>query len=359
MAGYAGIRPETLNYLTNSINLAYKGAMKNVKQSAVSELSLPQKVRQDASWVMSKADFVTIDEAKIPPYAADLLARYPVITGLDPKHHFLSQASPAATAAYVLALDSVNFGSGYFAAAHAVDVPLEYNYVASALKDSFAESRMNTPVKWAEASPADMHRIFQVPRGLEPKLDELMRLFAQHLQLTGQRLVDEYDGDVLGLLESAHRSAVSLVQTVGAWPTFRDVTAYKGAEIGFYKRAQILATDLYLALQGQGPAAFTDMAELTCFADNMVPHVLRCDVIITYAPQLAALVESGTMLAAGSAEECEIRASGIQVVELLKQAAVQAGHNVTSVNIDHIIWNRGYEAELYKRPSHRTFSVWY
>ncbi len=39
---------------------------------------------------------------------------------------------------------------------------------------------------------------------------------------------------------------------------------------GFYKRAQIVASDLALA----GVARFADLDRLTIFADNLVPHVL-------------------------------------------------------------------------------------
>lgn len=333
--------------------------MTQVIKNAATAISLPEQVRQAAAWVAANAQSVRIDHEKIPGYTAMLLDKYPIITGLDPAHHFLSQASPAATAAYVLALDSVNFGSGYFPVAHSHGLPLEYNHVAGALKSAFAESRLNTPQKWAEAHAADCHDIFAIPLGLDAQLDELMQLFATHLQVTGEQLVKNYDGEVLNLLESAGNSAVALAETVATWPTFRDIAQFKGRDVPLFKRAQILAADMYLAFGGRAPAAFTDMASLTNFPDNMVPHVLRCDGIISYTPELSALIDGGVTLAACSGEEAEIRAIGLHVVELMKSAAHAAGRDVTSVNLDHILWNRGYEAELYKKPAHRTFSVWY
>src|ERR687896_13348 len=53
-------------------------------------------------------------------------------------------------------------------------------------------------------------------------------------------------------------SAVALVERLAAWPTWRDVSPYDGAEVPFFKRAQIAAADL--ALAGIAPAA--DLAEL-------------------------------------------------------------------------------------------------
>jgi hypothetical protein len=328
-------------------------------QSSASESSLPEQVRRMALFVAEKADFVRIHHERVGAYTADLLKHYPVITSLDAQNHFLSEASPAATAAFVLALDSVNFGSGYFKAAKEAGVPLEYNFVAGCLRKAFSESRMNTAEKWLAATADDMHDIFGVPQGRLRQLDRLMGYFADHLGATGQHILESYDGEPLNLIEAAQNSAVRLAEIVAAWPTFRDIAQYKGAEVPFIKRAQILAADMHLALEGKAPAAFTDIAELTSFADNMVPHVLRCDGILGYAPELLARIEGGEMITPGTPEETEIRACGIHTVELMKQAAQAQGASVTAVNIDHILWNRGYEPEIYSKPSHQTMTVWY
>lgn len=328
-------------------------------KSPAPQTSLPQQVREMAAFVAQKADFVGIREERIGAYTAELLKRYPVITSLDAQNHFLSEAAPAATAAFVLALDSVNFGSGYFRVAKEAGVSLEYSFVASSLRRAFSESRMNTAEKWLSATAEDMHDIFGIPQGRLRQLDRLMGHFADHLGTTGQYIVESYGGDPLNLLEAAQNSAVRLTEIVAAWPTFRDVALYKGAEVPFIKRAQILAADMHLAFEGRAPAAFADMAELTSFADNMVPHVLRCDGILDYAPELLARIESGEMMTPGSAEEIEIRACGIHAVELMKRAAREQGSAVTAVNIDHILWNRGYEPGIYRQPSHQTMTVWY
>jgi hypothetical protein len=309
--------------------------------------------------VATQAGFVRIHADRIPEYTKMLLDRYPVITSLDAQSHFLSEASPEATASFVLALDSVNFGSGFFKIAADASVPLEYTVISGALRKAFGESRMNTPYKWLAATAEDCHEIFGVPKGARPALDRLMGLFADHLGATGQQIVENYDGEVMNLLADASNSAVRLAGIVASWPTFRDVAVHKGNPVAFFKRAQILAADMQLAFGGKAPAAFTDMDALTCFADNMVPHVLRCDGILEYAPALGAQIDAGEMIGAGSTEETELRACGIHAVELMKQAAHAQGRMVTSVNLDHIIWNRGYEPEIYSKPSHKTLTVWY
>ena len=65
---------------------------------------------------------------------------------------------------------------------------------------------------------------------------------------------------------------------------------------GFYKRAQIVANDLALA----GVAEFDDLDRLTIFADNLVPHVLRCDGVLVYDKQLAARIDRGEQLTLGA-----------------------------------------------------------
>ncbi len=66
---------------------------------------------------------------------------------------------------------------------------------------------------------------------------------------------------------------------------------------GFYKRAQIMPNDLALA----GVAEFSDLDQLTIFADNLVPHVLRVDGVLRYDPELAAHIDAGELLPPGRA----------------------------------------------------------
>ncbi len=84
----------------------------------------------------------------------------------------------------------------------------------------------------------------------------------------------------------------------------------------FFKRAQIAAADL--ALAGIAPA--DDLAELTLFADNLVPHVLRVDGVLEVDPELVARIESEQLLEHDSPEEVELRACALHAVELLVAA---------------------------------------
>ncbi len=72
----------------------------------------PDAVRAACAAVAAAATLVRIDTAGIADYAAALpLDTLPAAT-FDPRYHF--RGDPGDTVAYVLTLDAINFGSGYF-----------------------------------------------------------------------------------------------------------------------------------------------------------------------------------------------------------------------------------------------------
>lgn len=310
-------------------------------------------VRRDCARVAAQARAVRLNAAAIPDFTRLMLDKYPLVSELGTDVHLVSYDRET-SAAYVLALDSINFGSGYFHLAAECGVALEYSAIAGGLKSAFSQGLLETPEKWADVSGDKLHGVFSIPKGRHARLDELTGLFAQHLREAGEIVVREYGGRVSNLLEAAGHSAPKLASFVAAWPGFHDIAPYGGTEVALFKRAQILAADMHLSLGG-----FSGMEELTCFADNMVPHVLRHAGILEYTPALAQRIDAGEMIEAQSTEEVEIRALAIHAVELMRAGAQKQGRNVTSVNLDHILWARGYEPELYALPRHRTFTASY
>src|SRR6185312_9597389 len=92
---------------------------------------------------------------------------------------------------------------------------------------------------------------------------ELMGLFARAMSDLGRLLLSKYDGGFEGLIGAAEGSAERLVGLLSEMPFFRDVERYEGLEVPFYKRAQLTAADLSLALEGRGLGAFMDLGRLT------------------------------------------------------------------------------------------------
>jgi hypothetical protein len=230
----------------------------------------------------------------------------------------------------VLQLDAINFGSGWFPTLRKRPGLSGYRTVAAA----FAERG-----PWANAelrgldAPAVAGALGQQPG------HPLMRLYAEALRDLGRFLADR---SALDLVEAADGSAERLAALLARGMRFFD-------DRGFYKRAQIVPSDLALA----GAASFDDLDRLTIFADNLVPHVLRVDGVLRYDPELAAHIDAERLLPQGRAEQ-EIRACALHACE---QLAARAG--IAPRELDIRLWNRGQAPEYKAVPRHRTRSLYY
>jgi Potential Queuosine, Q, salvage protein family len=230
----------------------------------------------------------------------------------------------------ILQLDAINFGSGWFPTLRKRPGLSGYRTVVAA----FAEhgSWSNTDLRSLDATA--------VAAALGQDSDHpLMRLYAEALRDLGRFLGDR---SALDLVEAADGSAERLATLLARGMRFFD-------DRGFYKRAQIVPSDLALA----GAASFDDLDRLTIFADNLVPHVLRVDGVLRYDPELAAHIDSERLLPQGRAEQ-EIRACALHAVE---QLAARTGTPPRELDIQ--LWNRGQAPEYKAVPRHRTRSVYY
>ena len=168
-----------------------------------------------------------------------------------------------------------------------------------------------------------------------------------------------HGGQFEGLIEAADGSAAALVGLLSAQRFFRDVVPYRGLDVPFYKRSQLLASDLSLALGGSRLGRFDDLDRMTIFADNLVPHVLRRDGILDYAAPLAEAIERDELIRPGSEEEVEIRACAVDAVERIREAMEAVGRSASSRQLDQLLWHRG-QAPAYKAAKrHRTQTVFY
>ena len=277
-------------------------------------------IAADARWVRIDLDALETVEAGPPP-------------DLDRVHHYVDAAAQD-VATYMLAVDAVNFGSGWFPTLRKRSGCSGYVTVAWAIADRFRAEGA-----WTTAELRSM-RTDEIADTLGQDRDhELMALYAQALRSLGRFLGDR---DALALVAEARGSAERLATMLaGGMALF--------ADRGFYKRAQIAPADLALA----GVAQFRDLDRLTIFADNLVPHVLRCDGVLRYDERLAAHIDAGRLLPSGP-QEREIRACAVHACELVAHRLGASEHE-----LDNWLWNRG-QAPAYKAlPRHRCRSVYY
>ena len=270
---------------------------------------MTDRVRRHCAEIAAHARHVRIDP--------DAMVTAGGIVGLNETLHFLD-GEPADVARYVLILDSINFGSGWFD---------ELSTTTDALTQRLtAHARANGPFTARELRALDAAAVGEL-LGLDPE-HQLMRLYSAALNQLGLFLGDR------PLLPFLGDSAETLAERLADGMPFFD-------DRGFYKRAQIAANDLHLA----GVVQFADIDRLTIFADNLVPHVLRVDGMLAYAPELAAKVDAGEELAAGSEMETELRACAVHACELLA-----ARWGVAPRVLDNWLWNRGQGAPYTDTP---------
>lgn len=313
-------------------------------------------IRSACTDVANRARHVQIDRSRVAEYAASLPLEQALAPSVDRVHHYI--AEPESTATYFLTLDVVNFGSGYFPQLRKRPGLSGYFTIATSLKERFEALGPFTAAELSHLTAADCRLIFGQPSDNGP-IGELMGLFAQALNDLGHFLESQFDGRFVGPVEAADHSAARLVRLLTEMPFFRDVARYQGLAVPFYKRAQLTAADLALALGNEGPSRFDDIDRLTIFADNLVPHVLRCDGILHYDGALDSRIEQEELIPAGSSEEVEIRACAVHAVELIGEQLRLAGTAVTSMGLDYLLWTRGQKPEYKAHPRHRTRTVCY
>ena len=314
-------------------------------------------IRTSCARVAELANSVRIRQDRVHGYARDLLDSHTLLPALDLATHFVGSVEE--TVAFFVSLDAINFGSGYFPHLTKREGMSGYFTIASGLSDHFRAKGVILAPQLATATPECCAAIFS--QSLDhPAIRELMSAFAQAWNDLGNDLLERFDGSFTQLIESANHSAAQLVTALACQPLFHDVAYYQDFEVPLYKRAQLLASDLALALPNAELGRFDDLDKLTIFADNLVPHVLRMDGILEYDPRLLDRIEREELIPSGSPEEIEIRACGVAAVEAIRAAAQHEGMQFTSRDLDQILWHRGQDP-AYKRTAkrHRTRSVFY
>jgi hypothetical protein len=281
---------------------------------------------------------VKIEVSAIAAYAAGLpVAEAPPP---DPATHF-AEGDREARAAFVVCLDAINFGSGWWPEIRKRPGRSGYFTIAAGLTDHFRAAGPWPATELTQLTAADLAAV----TGQDPALP-LVERYAASLRDVGEHLLADHGGRFEALVDAANGSAVALAGLLASWEAFDDVSTYAGEPVPFYKRAQIAAADLNRA----GVAALAEEDRLTAFADNLVPHVLRLDRVLWLDPALEARIDAGDLLTHGSAEEVELRACAVHAIELLA-----ATTPLSPAEIDGVLWNRG-RGESYKavpRPRSR------
>jgi hypothetical protein len=290
-------------------------------------MRLTEEVRKTAAEIAAGAEWVRVDEGALG------VVERAAPPQLDPVAHYL-EGSQEDVATFLVCCDTINFGSGWWPTIRKRPGMSGYFTMATGLAERFRAHGAWTPAELRAM------RTEEIADALGQSRDhELMALYAQALRALGRWL----DGrTVLQAVQEADGSAERLAEDLATGMAMYD-------DRGFYKRAQIVPSDLALA----GVARFRDLDRLTIFADNLVPHVLRCDGVLVYDERLARHIDAERPLRMGQ-QEREIRGCAIHAAELISKRL-----GVSAQTVDHWLWQRGQAPEYKAHPRHRCRTVFY
>lgn len=245
---------------------------------------------------------------------------------------------------------TVDGHTGYFALCAAIN---------RALNDGID---ITNPQYYATITEQDLAKIL---RSDNDKTVPLLKERVQCLREVGAVLLKQFNGTFKTCVEHAQQSATKLLQLIiETFPCYRDEANYKKYRVGIYKRAQILIGDIWACFNNKNLGHFTDIGEITMFADYRVPQSLIYYGAMEYSQDLKNILESNMLLEHGCEMEVEIRGCSIHAVELLKDwVQKNSDYGVNSILIDHFLWDfrRKHAEEILQMniPFHKTLSIYY
>ena len=196
-----------------------------------------------------------------------------------------------------------------------------------------------------------------------PMLDER----AQILNEIGAVLVERYDGRFHNFVRSCEPANYAdgnglLERLVQEFPRFADVSDYNGQPVRFYKLGQLCLWSLHVSLCATGALAIRDLADMTAFADYILPVALQMMGVLEYTAELDDQITRGILLERDSDEEVEIRSHTIYATALLTDAINlirPADRQIVIPQLDYRLWSTYHKAFPTLRPHHLTRTIMY
>ncbi len=202
---------------------------------------------------------------------------------------------------------------------------------------------------------------------IKPKeLDNILKgnvkipLFNERLSILreiGSILINDFDGDFRRLLEEANYDALKLLNLiVHHFPSFNDFSIYNSKKVYFFKRAQLLISDI---AQSFNELTLSNISELTACADYKLPFILRRLGILSYSAYLSNKIDNQIQIKKDSAEEVELRASTIIAVDLITKRLKKKIKDINSIYVNDYIWLLSQKKLINDKPYHLTRTTTY
>ncbi len=153
-----------------------------------------------------------------------------------------------------------------------------------------------------------------------------------------------------------YRDDVSLLNfIINNFDYFNDECDYKNERIYFYKRAQLITSDI-LHVRKLIEGIDVDYSHLMGCADYKIPQVMRCLGMLDFYSELADVVDNYQEISYGSDMEIEIRANNLVVINYIYE---KMNGKVSRMDINDYIWLLGQDKSKMIKPYHRTRTIYY
>lgn len=193
--------------------------------------------------------------------------------------------------------------------------------------------------------------------------DPIIPLFKERIedfQQIGKRLVNSYNGRFHNyLLQSPSDATEFVFDLAQKFPTFYDISTYKGQPVYFYKKAQLLAHDLSVGFGHSKYVSLTGLDQLTGEADYKVPAILRRFGILKYEQDLTEKIDQRIVLPPDSKEEIEIRSAMLWACNLIVQKLKPKYPDMNALTLDGILWVSSQQKSDNDKPYHLTLTIAY
>ena len=307
---------------------------------------------------------------------ADSLAATLVEKPAPPGVRFPLQFPDATAEVSLLALlGMMNFGSGWRAELHRASGVGAYQTIQRGVIGCFLKDPAVKAETLAAVTSGEVESWFDIPARVEvphpelgpavlqvvdsplaPLVQSLQKvlndcgriLLERQKQSLGHFILDALSAQDPGPDGQPAPSAASLVDAlVAAFPALQDEGACLGSPVFLYKKAQLIAADLYRRFsETDGRFAFRDFPVLTAFADNVLPAVLRKEGVLRLSSSLGASIDAGSGVA--HEDEVALRACAVTAIE-----GMAAHLGMSAPDLDYYLWGVLGKAEGYRSyPRH-------
>lgn len=339
-----------------------------------SKILLP---RESGELIASKAKYVSIKEAGVEALARKIFEKLEdktISIDMFSQHELHPASSDPFAVDWIFVVDTLNFcfwspNAAHYSVSYKGKCYTGYFALCAALNRAKDNGKAVTdPKYYSQLTAKDVTELLQGDEDSAQLM--LMEERAECLRQVGTCLLEKFDGSFVNCVKAAKGSAKALLSLiVTEFPCFRDEAVFQGSQVSFYKRAQILVGDVWACFRGKDLGCFSDIDDITMFADYRVPQVLVHFGVLEYSSHLKSMLEKEDIMQIACQEEIEIRGCSIHAVELL-WAAVKSllvgakkmdEYVINPIIIDHFLWDfrRQYAAELSSIPFHKVLSIYY